>query len=358
MDLDQNDNTVTLVLMREIDKSHTSTLRSVPDTKPNQAIHVLPLSLETRDIPDAAREIYDSISYQVHQVHLTDEPAPWHNYPTFTLAPTERPKPKLSMALEWPIRSFDVFGSWRWVHAAYTYDDHTDSLTMFIMDAEGDDWDVKLETGLGEEWSSRVQIIWDWICSFGESAAIEWRVSICSLGIMDPTEMRGESFPAPRRRADWIAWRSIFIIKTQPITIMMCDPSPTTGNDHIHRPRPGPANVPQGILTDPSTTIIDESQTGTYIPLSQRQPIPSGESSIYSASSFLLSLASSTMEYSTSTYHVMFHRPSPGKEDVNVDQELAGEMYRLSCWGGMRFGLEGLPAPLAAVDAVRDALSE
>jgi hypothetical protein len=31
-------------------------------------------------------------------------------------------------------------------------------------------------------------------------------------------------------------------------------------------------------------------------------------------------------------------------------------MYRLACWGGMRFGLEGLPAPLAAVGTVRDAL--
>jgi hypothetical protein len=78
---------------------------------------------------------------------------------------------------------------------------------------------------------------------------------------------------------------------------------------------------------------------------------------IYSASSFLLSLASSNLEYSTSTYHVIWHRPSPGTEEADVDRELAGEMYRLACWGGMRFGLEGLPAPLAAVGAVRDALS-
>jgi len=111
------------------------------------------------------------------------------------------------------------------------------------------------------------------------------------------------------------------------------------------------------MLTDPSTTIFDESQSGTYIPLSQRQPIQSGNSVIYSASSFLLSLASSTLEYSTSTYHVIWHRPSPGTEEADYNRELAGEMYRLACWGGLRFGLEGLPAPLAAVGVVRDALS-
>jgi hypothetical protein len=152
-----------------------------------------------------------------------------------------------------------------------------------------------------------------------------------------------------------IAWRSTFIARAPPITVMMCDPSPSTGR--LQKPKAGPANVPQGMLTDPLTSIFDESQGGTFLPLSQRQPIQSGSSVIYSASSFLLSLASSTLEYLTSTYHVIWHRPSPGKEEADVDQELAGEMYRLACWGAMRFGLEGLPAPLAAVRAVRNALS-
>lgn len=165
----------------------------MPETKPNQTIHVMPLSLDTRDISDAAREIYNSISYQTRPVHPTEDPAPWHNYPTFTLAPIERPKPKLTMATEWPIRSFDVFGSWRWIHAAYTYDEETDTLIMFVVDAEGDDWDVKVESGLGDEWRMRVEVMWDWISTFGDSAAIEWRVSICSLGIMEPVEMKGES---------------------------------------------------------------------------------------------------------------------------------------------------------------------
>lgn len=137
---------------------------------------------------------------------------------------------------------------------------------------------------------------------------------------------------------------------------MMCDPSPSSSR--IPKPKPGPANVPQGMLTDPSTTIFDESQAGTYLPLSQRQPIPSGGGTIYSASSFLLSLASSTLEYNTSTYHVVWHRPSPGTEDADVAHELAGQMYRLACWGGMRFGLEALPAPLAAIGAVREGMSE
>ena len=152
-----------------------------------------------------------------------------------------------------------------------------------------------------------------------------------------------------------VAWRSIFIAKAEPITVMMCDPSPSTSQ--IPKPRSGPANVPQSIFIDPSTTIIDESQAGAYLPFSQRQPIPSSSGVVYSTSSFLLSLTSSNCEYKTSTYHLIWHRPVPGTEEDDVDRELAGEMYRLACWGEMRFGLDGLPGPLAAVDAVRDAFS-
>jgi len=182
-----------LTFLRKNQMSFGASLGDLPETKPNQTIHILPLSLDTRDIPDAAREIYNSISHQIRPVFPTQDSIPWHNYPTFTLAPTERPKPRLTMGTYVPIQSFDVFGSWRWIHAAYTYDEETDTLTMFIVDAEGDDWDVKVETGLGNEWRMRVQAMWDWIVAFGDSAAIEWQVAICSLGIMEPDEMRGKS---------------------------------------------------------------------------------------------------------------------------------------------------------------------
>jgi len=188
-----NENAVTLLFLRN---DHTppmdDLLMCLPETAPNQATHILPLSLETRDIPDAARDIYNAISHQVRLVHPVDEPASWHNYPTFTLAPTERPKPKLTMAVDWPISSYDVLGSWRWIHAAYTYDEETDTLVMFVMDAEGDDWDVRVETGLGNEWRIRAQTMWNWIREFGNSAAIEWRALICSLGTMGPDETYGE----------------------------------------------------------------------------------------------------------------------------------------------------------------------
>ena len=183
-----------LTFLRNDQMSFGASPKDLPETKPNQAIHILPLSLDTRDVPDAAREIYNSISQQIRPVFPTQDPVPWHNYPTFTLAPTERPKPKLTMGTYVPIQSFDVFGSWRWIHAAYTYDEESDTLIMFIVDAEGDDWDVKVETGLGDEWRIRVQAMWDWIVAFGDSAAIEWRVAICSLGIMGTDEMRGETF--------------------------------------------------------------------------------------------------------------------------------------------------------------------
>ena len=181
-----------LTFLRNEQMSSGACIKDLPETKRNQTIHILPLSLDSRDIPDAAREIYNSISHQIRPVHPTQDPVPWHDYPAFTLAPTERPKPKLTMGLDFPIQSFDVFGSWRWIHAAYTYDEESDTLAMFIVDAEGDDWDVKVETGLGAHWRNRVQAMWDWIVAFGDSAAIEWRVAICSLGIMGQDEMKGE----------------------------------------------------------------------------------------------------------------------------------------------------------------------
>jgi hypothetical protein len=135
----------------------------------------------------------------------------------------------------------------------------------------------------------------------------------------------------------------------------MCDTPPPVG--HKPRPTPGPPNVQQSILNDSSTIILDESLAGTYVPLAQRQPILVGDSIIYSASTFLMSLAASNLSYDTSIYHCMYHRPVPGREEEDSDRELANELYRLACWGRMRFGLERLPAPLAAVAVLNEALA-
>lgn len=111
------------------------------------------------------------------------------------------------------------------------------------------------------------------------------------------------------------------------------------------------------MLNDPSTLLVDETLAGTYSTFSQRQSIPSGDGLVYSASSILLSLASSNLDYDTSTYHVMYHRPAPVNLDGDQEKELANELYKMACWGRMRFGLDGLPAHLAALVVVDEAFS-
>jgi hypothetical protein len=135
----------------------------------------------------------------------------------------------------------------------------------------------------------------------------------------------------------------------------MCDPSPSHGISH--KSKPGPSNVPLGMLNDPATLLVDESLAGTYSTFSHRQPVPSGDKLVYSTSSFLLSLASWNLEYNTSIYHVMFHRPAPVSLDGDQEKELANQMYKMGCWGRMRFGLEGLPAHLAALVVVDEAFT-
>jgi hypothetical protein len=90
--------------------------------------------------------------------------------------------------------------------------------------------------------------------------------------------------------------------------------------------------------------------------MATRQPIPCGDTTIYSDTSFFLSLSSPSLEYDTSTYHILCHRPPPGKEEEETEKELANEMYRSACWARMKFGMEELPAALAAVRAVCDGL--
>jgi hypothetical protein len=166
-------------------------LRISAQTKPNQAVHVLPLSLAPRDLADAANEIYNSISRQVRLVHPAEEPAPWHNYPSFTLAPPTRPKPQ--MTLHWPLKSFDVLSAWRSLHAAYSFDESSGCLSMFVADVEGDDWTVRVENCPGSEWRTRAKFIWDFITTFADTAAVEWHVTVCSLGLMVPEELKGRS---------------------------------------------------------------------------------------------------------------------------------------------------------------------
>lgn len=141
-----------------------------------------------------------------------------------------------------------------------------------------------------------------------------------------------------------------------PLSVMMSDPASLSSD--LTLPRNGPPNAVPGLLNDPSSTINDDSLTGSFYTLPQRQPVMLEDSTCYyPESSFLLSLATPSLEYETSTLHLICHRPVAGTEDEVAESVLAKEMYRMSCWSRLKFGLEGLPGHLAAVRAVQDALS-
>lgn len=157
----------------------------------NRIVHYLSLSTESRSLANIARDIYDRLPRQLRVVHPTEDQPTWYHYPSFTLAPAEPPKPHLT--LQWPIKSFDVLGAWRWVHAAYAVDQITDSIVVFVADTEGDNWDVRVIQDAGIDWAGRIEAVWEFVTHFAAAAAIEWRVSISSLGCMDPTEVEGTS---------------------------------------------------------------------------------------------------------------------------------------------------------------------
>lgn len=171
---------------------------------PTQIIHFLPLStLMQRDFYDVARVIYDRFPRQPHRTHhVTEGEAPWYQYPSFTLSPEDPPKPKLT--LQWPIKSFDVFGSWRWVHAAYAYSPDSQSIIVIVSDAEGENWQVKvIPTKPDATRSAKIGLVWEFASAFASSAAVEWRLSVCHLGLMRTDELEGEAhFIAPSQYND------------------------------------------------------------------------------------------------------------------------------------------------------------
>jgi hypothetical protein len=62
-----------------------------------------------------------------------------------------------------------------------------------VSDAEGVDWKVKVLRGVqSNSWSETVGIIWTFLRDFAAASAIEWRLSICRLGIMAKAELDGE----------------------------------------------------------------------------------------------------------------------------------------------------------------------
>lgn len=91
--------------------------------------------------------------------------------------------------------------------------------------------------------------------------------------------------------------------------------------------------------------------------MSERQPVKVGDTITFPESSFLVSLATPTLEHTTSTMHLLYHRPVPGKEEEQAEAVLARELHRMSCWSRLKFGLDPMPGHLGAVRAIQDVLA-
>lgn len=136
------------------------------------------------------------------------------------------------------------------------------------------------------------------------------------------------------------------------------------GDSNTISPRSTTSTIPPAIFADPTTRIIDESLQGHMASLPRLPldiPLTSGhahdvEATVYPQSSFMLSLATSRGDWTSSTYHVIYHNSPPMKDDEDIQDKLAVEFHRLSCLGRMKFGLEGGPVHLDGVRVGLDAI--
>ena len=157
--------------------------------------HVLPIAaIQPCQVQNLAFEVYDRILKPIRPISLRgfplDASPPSHlQYPSFTLASDAPPKPELTLA--WPLRSYDVMNKWRMIHGGYVTDFSTKKTVAFVIDAQGEGWKVK-SWPIGEQRAQeRVHEVWKFINEFAEVAAVEWRLAICSLGLMDADELSG-----------------------------------------------------------------------------------------------------------------------------------------------------------------------
>jgi hypothetical protein len=162
-------------------------------------IHICTTSyIQASHLPPIAFEVYDRIPRQIRRTEAygtqLKEPPAWMKFPRFTLAPDE--PPKLNLTLNWPLRSYDLLNKWRLVHGAYTYDNKVGVLVAFVIDSEGENYEVKtwkLDEGQGLR--KVLEWLWTFFEGFAEMSALEWRLAVCRLGVISREEVNGEIFP-------------------------------------------------------------------------------------------------------------------------------------------------------------------
>ena len=314
---------------------------------PNQAVHIIPTdSMHTHDFVNIAMDVYNRVYREIEPFtpyRLTPPPLKaeqWFPYPSFTLAPDTTPRPELSLV--WPMRSYDVMNRWRWLHVGYVV--AQGHLVAFAIDAEGESWDVGVWTGdLGDLFEH----LWTFVVAFSTKVAIEWRVALVRLGVPDSEEM--------------MALERLVESTTEPITTTFVEPAPASSRS-LGTPVP-PANI-GNLMTDPSSALIDEAlatRIGRFqyrLPVSVHSAREGPVEEVYPTTSWTMTIATSSNDHLTSTYHLLSHRPALSKMDEVIEEVLGREYQKLTYLARLRFGWvdAGLPVQLQAVRAVGEGI--
>jgi hypothetical protein len=221
-----------------------------------------------------------------------------------------------------------------------------DTMVAFAIDAEGESWDVGV--WVGSDIADLLERLWSFVVAFSVKVALEWRVALVRLGVPSAGEVE-----ALERLAE---------STTEPITTLFAEPPPPSST-RLRTPLP-PANISNPMLTDPSSRLVDENLSTRITRMLHRLPvsIPSPGISddeaereeLYPISSWTMTIATSSDDYISSSYHLLSHRPAMSKMDEVIEDVLAREYQKLTHLARLRFGWEdaGLPVHLQAVQAV------
>ncbi|KAK8853441.1 hypothetical protein IAR55_004147 [Kwoniella newhampshirensis] len=316
-------------------------------------IHLLtPSSLSSVNYSQLNLNVYDRIPRPIHPISIRGHPlddVTEQNLPhmAFTLAKREEDvKPEFLMT--WPLRSYDVMNRWKMVHATYAVNEELGVMVGFMMDSGAEAWDMKVwRTAIDVTIQERVGILWDWAKRMAGEWVVEWRMSMCKVGLMSHDELQ--------------AWRNLLGKKAPPVTLLMTEslPSPSLTDKRIPRPR-HVANITPAILTDPGTRLIDATLSGQMTTMSDiRLPVDvsvtsgssgmsQARSTMYPPSIFFLTLSSSVSDgFFTVPFHILYHKSPLGGDDSEEDQgmgkaqnEIGEDYYRLSTIINKRWEIE------------------
>lgn len=298
-----------------------------------------------------AFDVYNRISRPVHKVQSGESSAQSvrYQYPTFTIAPDETVKPSISMS--WPLQSYDVLNRWRLIHAAYTTDIATGTITAFVIDSEGENW--RVQTYSNSDMAQVQESIWSLCAEFAASAAIEWHLVLTRLGSPLIGEME--------------RWASI-VKSSIPLTVLVAESG--SRNEQIVLPPLVPANLSANIMSDKTTRVTNDTLSytigrfGHRIPLQvmARDQVSLAEEAVYPLLSWFTSVSTAAApgDGVSTLYHVCFHRGVAGRSDRIENEVLEREFQRLVYLARTRFGfgMAGLPIHLEAVRACTEAFGE